>query len=338
MACILIIALVLRGALTIFLYYANKASALTKNIWDDAIIKAAKSPLAALIWLVALRFSFDVIALHFYQKTHVETLMAQKIAIIFCVAWFLLKLTGFVSQNILQEARLRDENADHTTIEALSKLIRLIIVVLAALVAAQNLGFSVSGIIAAGGIGGLAIGFAAKDMLANLFGGLTIYLDRPFVVGDWIRSPDKQIEGVIEFIGWRQTRIRNFNRNPIYVPNSVFTTIVIENPSRMSHRRIEETIGLRYKDIAKVENITYQIRQMLDNNKEIDQKEVKIVNFNKFGESSLDILIDVLLIKTDSQHFNKIKQDILLEIALIIQENEAEIAFATRVLHIEDLR
>ena len=114
---------------------------------------------------------------------------------------------------------------DYTTVDALSKLGRFSVVIIAALVILQTLGFSISGVLAFGGIGGIAMGFAAKDMLANFFGGLTIYLDRPFTVGEWIRSPDKAIEGTVEYIGWRHTRVRAFNKNPIYVPNALFTTI-----------------------------------------------------------------------------------------------------------------
>jgi len=85
-------------------------------------------------------------------------------------------------------------------------LLRASIVITAALVILQNLGFSISGVLAFGGVGGIAVGFAAKDLLANFFGGLTVYMDRPFVVGDWVRSPDKNIEGTVEHIGWRLTR------------------------------------------------------------------------------------------------------------------------------------
>ena len=102
-----------------------------------------------------------------------------------------------------------------------------------------------------GGVGGLIVGLAAKDLLSNFFGGMMIYFDRPFKVGDWIRSPDRQIEGTVERIGWRMTIIRTFDKRPLYVPNSVFSSIVVENPSRMLNRRINETFGLRYQDADK---------------------------------------------------------------------------------------
>ena len=124
--------------------------------------------------------------------------------------------------------------------------------VLSALMVLQSLGVSVSGLLAFGGIGGIAVGFAAKDMLANFLGGLSIYLDRPFAVGDWIRSPDRSIEGTVEDIGLRVTRIRTFDQRPLYVPNSTFSSVSLENPSRMTNRRIYETIGVRYEDAGRV--------------------------------------------------------------------------------------
>ena len=78
-----------------------------------------------------------------------------------------------------------------------------------------------------------------------------VYLDRPFAVGDWVRSPDREIEGTVENIGWRVTRIRTFDKRPLYIPNSIFSQIAVENPSRMSNRRIKETIGIRYDDASK---------------------------------------------------------------------------------------
>src|ERR1019366_4675108 len=97
-----------------------------------------------------------------------------------------------------------------------------------------------------------------------------IHLDRPFNVGETIRSPEKQIEGKVEHIGWRQTQIRATNMALIYVPNALFTSIVIENPSRMSHRRIREVIGLRYEDLSKMSAIVEEVNIMLKNHPAID--------------------------------------------------------------------
>ncbi|MDR1660955.1 MAG: mechanosensitive ion channel family protein, partial [Azoarcus sp.] len=231
----------------------------------------------------------------------------------------------------------RGGEVDRTTVDAVTQLLRIAVFITSALVTLQSLGFSIEGVLAFGGIGGIAIGFAAKDLLANFFGSLIIYFDRPFAVGDWIRSPDRQIEGTVEAIGWRLTRIRTSDKRPLYVPNSVFTTISVENPSRMTHRRISETIGVRYDDIGAVAGIVEDIRAMLRAHPGIDQNQTMIVNFFQFSESSLDLMIHAFTRTTVWIEFHEIKQDVLLKIAEIIDRHGAQIAFPTRVNYIAPL-
>ena len=314
---------------------AEKITRLTSSPWDDALILAAKRPLPLGIWLIGLAFAAGIAgkvtgAAIFDAVPHI-----RNVGVVICLAWFLIRVIHKVSDNFVAMQEKKGEEVDKTTIDALSKLARLTVIITTSLVAMQTLGFSVSGILAAGGIGGLAVGFAAKDLLANFFGGLTIYLDRPFSVGDWIRSPDKEIEGTVEYISWRHTRVRAFNKNPIYVPNAVFTTIVVENPSRMSHRRIKETIGIRYEDIGVMNAIVTDVKTMLQNHAEIDTNQTLIVNFNTFGPSSLDFFIYTFTKTTNWVRYHEVKQDVLLQVARIIDRHNAQIAFPTHTVHIE---
>ena len=208
--------------------------------------------------------------------------------------------------------------------------------VTAALVLLQTLGFNISAILAFGGIGGIAVGFAAKDLLSNFFGGMMIYLDRPFAIGDWIRSPDKEIEGTVEKIGWRLTVIRTFDKRPLYVPNAVFTSVAVENPSRMSHRRIYETIGVRYDDLEKLPAIVEDVKAMLLAHDEIDQDQTMIVNFNSFAPSSLDFFIYTFTRTTKWIKYHEVKQDILFRVSEIITRHGAEIAYPTSTLHVPE--
>jgi MscS family membrane protein len=208
-------------------------------------------------------------------------------------------------------------------------------VITAALVVLQSMGYSISGVLAFGGIGGIAVGFAAKDLLANFFGGLMVYLDRPFAIGDWIRSPDKEIEGTVEHIGWRQTRIRTFDKRPLYVPNATFTQIAVENPSRMQNRRIYETIGVRYDDADKVEQIVNDVRAMLREHPEIDTEQTLIVNFNGFGASSLDFFVYTFTKTTQWVRYHEVKEDVLLRILNIVLAHGADVAYPTRTLKID---
>ena len=163
-----------------------------------------------------------------------------------------------------------------------------------------------------------------------------VYLDRPFAVGDWIRSPDREIEGTVEQIGWRQTRIRTFDMRPLYVPNATFTNIAVENPSRMFNRRIYETIGIRYDDANKMAAIVHDVEQMLRSHPEIDTTRTLMVNFNVFAPSSLDFFVYTFTKTTSWAYYHKVKQDVLLKILEVIESHGAEVAFPTSTIHVPE--
>jgi MscS family membrane protein len=221
------------------------------------------------------------------------------------------------------------------TVHAIAKLARVALWIIVALTVLQALGVSVSGLLAFGGIGGIAVGFAAKDLLANFFGGMSIYLDRPFAPGDWIRSPDREIEGTVEDIGWRLTRIRTFDQRPLYIPNSVFSQIAVENPSRMYNRRIYETIGVRYQDSQVLRALVVDVRAMLEAHPEIDTNRTLIVNFNHFGASSLDFFIYTFTKTTDWVTYHNVKEDVLLKVLDLVHQHGADVAFPTQTVHLE---
>ena len=316
------------------LRHIEKIAAHTTAVWDDALIRAVRKPLTLILWVAGLSYAIQIVDRHNVEPVFGVVIPIRDTIIIVALAWFLVRLIGNASRSILARAET-GKPVDRTTVDAISKLGHFSVIILAGLVILQTLGFSVSGVLAFGGIGGIAVGFAAKDMLANFFGGLTIYLDRPFVVGEWIRSPDKEIEGTVEYIGWRHTRVRAFNKNPIYVPNALFTNIVVENPTRMTNRRIRETIGIRYADLDKLPAIIADVKAMLQAHPEIDTGATLIVNFNAFAASSLDFFIYTFTKTVEWVHFHEIKQDVLLKVAAIIQAHGAEIAYPTRTLHLE---
>ncbi len=300
------------------------------NPWDDLVVRALIRPLTLIIWVAGLYMAMLIIqeATRAVIFSAVEPL--RDVAIVAILAWTLVRIIKGAEENFLKS----DRDFDPTTIDAISKLLRISVLVTTILVGLQTLGYSISGVLAFGGVGGIAVGFAAKDLLANFFGGLMIYLDRPFSVGDWVRSPDREIEGTIEKIGWRLTVVRTFDKRPLYVPNSVFNNVALENPSRMSNRRIKETIGIRYDDAGKMGQIIDRVKKMLEEHEDIDQTKTLIVNFNSFASSSLDFFIYTFTKTTNWIEFHDVKQDVLLKIVDIIEAEGAEFAFPTSTLHI----
>lgn len=310
----------------------------TRTEWDDLVFESARKPVSLLIWLLGITLAADIVQQVSGAAIFKVIDPIRSIGVIFIISLFLLRLIRGTEEILIErEKKAVEKSIDKATVHSIGKLVRLSVIITSALVMLQTLGFSVSGVLAFGGIGGIAIGFAAKDLLANFFGGLMIYLDRPFMIGDWIRSSDRQIEGVVENIGWRLTCIRTFDKRPLYVPNSVFANIAVENPSRMSNRRIYETIGIRYADASHMAAIVADVKTMLKNHEAIDTSLTLMVNFNAFAASSIDFFVYTFTKTTDWAEYHNIKQDVLLKIMAIIESYGAEIAFPTSSLHIESL-
>lgn len=306
----------------------------SRTLWDDALVLAARRPLWVLVWSMGLLFAGQITASQMDEDLAAVLDSVQHVLLIALLAWFLLRLMMQVEVRLV-DPQYREKPIDQTTVSAIGKLLRISVIITSGLVILQSLGYSVSGVLAFGGIGGLAVGFAAKDLLANFFGGLMIYLDRPFSVGEWIRSPEKDIEGTVEHIGWRLTRIRTFDKRPIYVPNAIFTNIVLQNPSRMSHRRLYEHFGLRYEDIGHMESIVQAVRQMLREHPEVAQDQTQMVYFERCAPSSVDFFIYCFTTPVWAE-FHRIKEDVLLKILAIIEEHGAQVARPTTTLHVPD--
>jgi MscS family membrane protein len=326
---IIFIALLVDMAQKIVMGHIQKRLKDTSNVWDDALVHAVRKPLSLLIWVIGLTMALQVMD---FKPANV----VRDVGVILAATWALIRFITFTEKNILHRHEIAGKELDRTTANAITQLLRITVLITATLVTLQTLGFNISAILAFGGIGGIAVGFAAKDLLANFFGGMMIYLDRPFAIGDWVRSPDKQIEGTVEKIGWRLTVIRTFDKRPLYVPNSVFASIAVENPSRMSHRRIYETIGVRYDDLDTLPVIIKDVKEMLLSHEEIDQEQTMIVNFNSFAASSLDFFVYTFTHTTNWIKYHEVKQDVLFRISEIITRHGAEIAYPTSTLHIPE--
>lgn len=306
----------------------------THTIYDDALVEAARGPLGLLIWVLGVLWALQALGAGGDYALLAYFPAAREIVVVTSAAWYAVRFILFVERHFADEA-YGPRRIDATTATAIGKILRAAVIITAALTSLQIMGMSISGVLAFGGVGGIAIGFASRDLLANFFGALMIFFDRPFSVGDWIRSPDREIEGTVEQIGWRLTLIRTFDQRPLYVPNSVFTTIAVENPSRMLNRRIYETIGVRYADVAALPAIIADVREMLEKHADIDTSRTLMVNFVTFGDSALQFFVYTFTRTTVWTEFHAIKQDVLFKIAEIVANHGAEIAFPTRTVVLE---
>ncbi len=309
----------------------------TRIIYDEALIYAVQPSLSLIIWLSGLSIAISgTLASHVHINLVDYIPQAKRLGYIFAISWGLIRFIRQIEALYILRCEQDQKEVDKTLVHALGQLLTISVIITSILAAMQLLGLPISGLLAFGGIGGAGIAFASKDLLANFFGGLVVYTDRPFKVGDWIRSPDKNIEGVVEYIGWRVTRIRTFDKRPLYVPNGIFLTISVENPSRMTNRRIRTMIGLRYEDADKMDSITHDVKQMLLHHPEIDTRQIIIVNFAEYGPSSLNFLVYTFTKTTQWLHFQEIQHDVFLKILSIIRQNGAKCAFPTQTIHLQN--
>ena len=329
-AAILVIALIARLVLRAALRRLRNRAKRSATRWDDAVLEALSGPLGLLVWVMAADAGLDA------AGTPARYLaVVRSLGLLACAVWF---ARGAISRGealLLASPQVAGRELPSSTVHTGARVASLLAWVVASFVALQALGFDLTAVLALSGIGGVALGFASRDVIANFFGGLMVHTTRPFAIGDWIRSPDRDIEGTVEDIGWYMTRIRTFSQRPLYVPNAVFAGIALENPSRMTHRRISETIGLRYDDFAALEPIVTDIRQMLlDHPDLVTRSGSSLVAFDKFAASSLDVIVYCLTTTREWAEFQRVKQDVLLQIGRIVERHGAHIAFPTSTVQV----
>ena len=311
----------------------------TATDFDDIILKSIQKPLTYLIILVSLILIFEALNSLFQIFEFFDTSKVIYLLIVILISWTLLRiLNGYYSnKSFLRNLKESDDPmVIEQTYEITIRIFKIIIIIITALTLMQEFGLSISGLLAFGGVGGLVIGLAAKDLLSNFFGGLMIFLDRPFKVGEFIKSPDRNIEGIVESIGWRLTVVRTFSKNVLYIPNSAFANIVVENATRMTNRRINQIIGLRYDDLDKIPKIVDDVRIYLESHNDIDQSNKPTVYFQSFSASSCDFFIRAFTKTKDWREFLKTKEQVLYKVSEIINNHNAAIAFPTMTIEMDN--
>ena len=220
-----------------------------------------------------------------------------------------------------------------TSFNFLLKIIRVVIYVIAIFLIITELGINLNGLIAGFGITGLIVTLAAQDTAKNLFGGLVIFLDKPFVVGDWIQF-DKY-EGTVEDITFRSTRIRTFENSVVNVPNSVLSNTSINNWSRMEKRRFKCTLCLEIDTpLEKVQRLTKRIQEMLIKHDDIIDESV-IVKFDSISDNGIDLLVYSYTNSVDYASFLQEKEKINYMLMKLLEEEGVQLAYDTKTVYVK---
>jgi len=305
----------------------------TKQDIDDRLLSCLRKPLEFLIFLAGLFIAVEFLQLPvepFDLKKLVGALL--KALFILDIAWFFFNMVDMVDHYLNQWAARTESALDDHLAPLVRKTLRIFIVVMAGLMAIQSFGYPVTGVLASLGIGGLAFALAARDTVSNIFGSLMIIFDRPFQIGDWIKAGD--MEGTVEEIGFRSTKIRTFAKTLISVPNNVIANMALDNFSSMPKRRIRLTVGVTYDTSpSQMREAVQKIRDMLKNHPAIDQ-EFFLVNFTDFGASSLDIMVYCFTTTTVWGEYLDAREDVCLRIMDTLETLGLEIAFPSTTVYL----
>ena len=314
----------------------SATAAKTTVVWDDCLIHASTHPLTGMIWITGFSVVMQILSQHFaFSVVLLKAIESTKSLLLFALlAWFLIAMVRRAESDYIAQSRMGKTKLDQTSIRAIAQISRIVVIVSTGSILLDMLGVPTTGIMTAGGIGGFAVGFAAKDLLANIFGGFVVYLDRPFAIGDWIKIADKGLEGTVEQIGWRTTMLRTFDKRALYIPNGIFLLASIENPSRMTNRRIKATVGVRFQDVGKIEGMLTDIESMLRERDDIDTTQTLYVRLTEVADSSLNFLVYCFTKTTNWVKFLEIQQDVILKVLALIEKHDAECAFPTVTLDV----
>jgi len=303
----------------------------TTTTLDDDILDAIKKPIDFLFILIGAEFARSV--LHLDEDISYVLNQIIRSGFITVVFWAIINLLNHLSINIKQITNKFGDKLNPDVANFLIKSIRFFILIIGFVAILQEWGYNISGFLASLGLVGMAFALAAKDTASNLFGSLVIFTDKPFRIGDWIKTPD--VEGTIESVGIRSTRVRTFSQALVTVPNGVLANSAILNWSQMGKRRIKMNVGLTYSTSPEtIENIIKDIKSMLENHKGINQ-DVMHIYFSTFDASSLNIFCYYFTNTTHWGEFMRVREDTYFEIMKIVEKNGSSFAFPTQTLHIE---
>lgn len=303
----------------------------TKTALDDTLIQAIAPPARLLIVAAGFSIALGLMGIPIHGQSFAGHVLRTMVA--FAIFWALYRAGDNLATIFERIARRTHTALDDVLVPYINKGIKLIVVIIAISAIAKEWNYDLGALLTGLGLGGLAFALAAQETLANFFGGLTIMMDKPFQIGDWIQT--QEVEGTVEDIGFRSTRIRTFAQALVTVPNSSLAKSNITNWSKMGKRKVEFNLTVTYDTTAQqMENLLSRIRNMLKSHPGV-HPETMYVNFDSFGESGLNVLVYFFTNSTDRQKFLEVKEDVNLKLMQILDELGIKLAYPSMSVYLE---
>ena len=306
----------------------------TRFKFDQLFAEALYKPLGVVFLVLGL---FGAVAMLNIaaQSEGVRRFVVQalKVALAVDFLWFVFRGVDILAVYLQQMASRTESKLDDQLVPVIKKSLKFFVGVLVLVAMLQNMGYNVGSLLAGLGIGGLAVALAAKDTLANFFGGLVIFTDHPFRVGDWVRVGD--VEGTVEQIGFRSTRIRTFPKTLVTIPNAKVVDDVVDNKTAMPVRRVRVSVGVTYETTAdQMEALLEDLKAILRGDDGVDQEFI-VVRFEEFGASSLNVRFQYFTKPVVYDEHLAVVERINLAVMRAIEARGLSIAFPTHTVYFE---
>jgi MscS family membrane protein len=310
--------------------WLKKWAAKTETKLDDLLLELLHGPVKVVTFVLFLHVGLDV----FHWPAAAQTFLSKGlIVVVACsLTYVALKLVDLVMGLWRQRAAVgTDKSLDEELFPVISRSLKAFVVVVAVLVTSQNLGINITGVIASLSIGGLALGLAAQDTLANLFGAVAVYMDKPFRIGDRIKL--ESVDGTVESIGLRSTRVRSLDGHHVTIPNKTVGNAIITNVTRRPNIKTEINLGLTYETPAD------QVKRAVQILEEIYRKHPMtadlLISFNKFADSALNIQIVHWWNSADFRAYTAGMQELNLAVKERFDAEGISFAFPTQTVYVK---
>lgn len=301
----------------------------TETEIDDEVVASWRGPVSLLWAVLAARLSLPWLGLAEAPLLFVVEL--QRALVVVAVFWMAIRAIGVLQKDLPSRQWARSNPAIGSLIPLGARFARVLIVAIGALTVVSSFGYPIATILAGLGIGGIAIALGAQKSLEHFFGSVSIGLDQPFRIGDWIIVGN--VEGEVEAIGLRSTRIRTMDRTIVTIPNGTLAEAQTENLGVRDRIRMRTVLSLEYgTPSATIRKIRDEVEALLRAHRVVWPHRV-VVRFFQLGSSSLDIEVFCWIQTTVIDEFREVREELLLSIMEVVERNGASFAFPTQKLH-----
>lgn len=318
-------AVIAKLVLSVFKHHLRKTAQQTETRVDDVIVSVLGHPFAMFVIAVAAAVGRYVLTPTAEAARVVEGIVT--VLVIVGATWMVIRFSDeLINEYLVKFTDRTETQLDDQLVPILRRAVRISFVAIAGVVLLDSFGYSITAIMASFGIGGIAVAFAAREMLADVFGGFSIFTGRPFVVGDFVTIGD--ISGEIEQVGLRFTRIRDFDGRLVTMPNAKVASSNIVNISEEPSRRIVMHLGLEYSTTREeIESIKDHVKETINAVEGINTEDTGAWLW-EYGDSSIDLRVDYFI--ADGDNWKDIKDEINRELKAAFDEHAIEIAYPTQ--------